>query len=149
MEELGRNEPSWENLAVSFQSKGSAITPTLTVAILSVPTSQNPCMTYLSFNSITGLWGFYVSHLGIEAGCAVVSGGGDAILYHHRDNLDVLFPYWDSYLRSCFLLDPDRGQLLCLFLSPFYTYIHAYIHNFSHKAFSSELFLKTDAERIH
>lgn len=131
---MGRNEPSWENLAVTLQSKGSAITPSLTGAILTVPTSQNPYMTYLSFHSITGLWSFYVSHLGIEAGCVVVSGGGDAVLYHHRDNLNVMFPYWDSYLRSCFLWDPGRGQLWSLFLSLFYTYMH----NFSHKVFSNE-----------
>lgn len=72
---LGKTESSWEKLAVSMQTRGSAITPSLTAAILKVPTSQNPSMTYLSFNSTTRLWSFYVSHLGLEAVCVVMSGG--------------------------------------------------------------------------
>lgn len=62
--------------------------------------------------------------MGIEAACAVMSGGVDVILYHHRANLDVLFSYCDRYLRSYFLLDPQNATSLFLFLSPFYTYKH-------------------------
>jgi len=108
-----------------MQSRDSAITPSLTAAVLKVPTSQNPSMTYLSFNSITRLWSFYVSHLGLEAVCVMMSGGVDAVLYHHRDNLDVLFSYYDSYLRSYFLLDPDRRKLLSLSFS--HSSIHTHI----------------------
>lgn len=143
-EGLGRNAPSWRNLAVSLQSKGSAITRSLTAAILTLPTRQNLCMIYLSFNSITRLWSFYVIHLGPEAACVVVSGGADAILYHHRDNLDVLFLYCDSCLGSCFLLGPDRGQLLSLSFSLSSTI--SLVQSFQMK---NELFLNIDAERIH
>lgn len=42
----------------------------------------------------------------------MMSDGVDAILYLHRDNIDKLFSYCNSYLRSYFLLDSDRRQHL-------------------------------------
>lgn len=142
---LGRNEPSWENLAVSLQSKGSAIILSLTAAILTVLTSQNPNLTYLSFNSFTRLWSFYVSHLRIEAGCVVVS---DAILYHHRDNPDVLFPYCDSYLRTVSSWIQTKDSF-CLFLPLSLLHMHAYIISLIQPfQMKNELFFKTYAERI-
>lgn len=143
---LGKIPLSWEKLAVSIQSRGSAVTPSLIAAMLKIPASQNPPITYLSLNSITRLWSFYVSHLGLEAACVVMWGGVDIILYHHRDNLDVLYSYGESYLRSYFLLDPDRRQLLSLSfsLSPVYAHIISLIQPFQMK---NELFLKTNGER--
>lgn len=52
---LGKIELSWEKLAVSIQSRGSAVTPSLITAMLKIPASQNPSITYLSFSSITRL----------------------------------------------------------------------------------------------
>lgn len=69
---LGKIELLWEKLSLSIQSRGSAVTPSLIAAILKIPASQNPSITYLSFNSITRLWSFYVRHLGLEALCVVM-----------------------------------------------------------------------------
>lgn len=99
-----------------IQSRGFAIVPSPIPVIHKIPSSQKPSMTYLSLNMSTRLWSFYVSHLGLESAWAVMSGGVDAILYHHRANLNVLFSYCDSYLRSYFLLDPDESDF-SLFLS--------------------------------
>lgn len=107
-----------------YPCSGFAIDPSPISAVLKGPTSKNSSLPPLSFNTIIRLWSFYVSHMGIEAACAVMSGGVDVILYHHRANLDVLFSYCDRYLRSYFLLDPQNATSLFLFFSLFYIYKH-------------------------
>ena len=112
-----RSEPSWQKLTVSTQSRGFAIVHSPISVIHKIPDSKNPSMTYLSLNMITRLWSLYVSHVGLESAWAVISGRVDAILYHHRANLNAPCSYCDRYLRSYFLLGPDRKWLLSFFLS--------------------------------
>lgn len=76
--------------------------------------------------------------------CSGVRWGRCYFISSQRDNLDVLFPYCDSYLGSCFLLGPDRGQLLSLSFSLSSTI--SLVQSFQMK---NELFLNIDAERIH